>query len=591
MDWEDEDDFETVKHKISKSTFKRILPFFKGHNIAITISIICVLLTTAFSTAIPMVFKKLIDEAIPSKTGAMIISTGLVYLGILILQGIVQYFEMLIVGYMGIEIVNKIKRKMLRHVLTLSIRFYDKTGTGRLLSRIESDAQKLYTLFSSVGLSLLGGFLNIVIALSIMFYNNTKLTLLVMSIAPIYLAGTYLIFTKMRPMFRKDRELYANVVNFLGEHLKAITLLRNLNNVDWSTNKFKRINDEKRRYEFKIQLIETSIWFTMMLAPQFVISLILYNSVDWIKEESITIGMVWMFIQYIQIAISPLIMISEQINELQRSFGAADKIFEILDTEPEVKESTAPAAEMAFSDSIKFEDVSFHYDAEKPVLNNLSFEIKKGSTVAIVGATGSGKTTIISLLTRFYDPVKGKILIDGNDIRTIRIKELRKKMSLVLQDIFLFPGNVLDNLRVLRQDIDEDKVRDAAKAMGIHDYIESFPQGFKTELAEDGGNLSFGERQLLSFSRALTFEPEILIMDEATSSIDPYTEAEIQRSMKKLVAGRTSIIIAHRLSTITDADKILVLDQGYLKEEGSHEELLLKNGIYAKLYCAQNGIV
>jgi len=591
MDWEDDDDFEEVKNKFSKSTFKRILPFFKGHGMAITIAIICVLLATGLNTTIPMVFKKLIDVSIPSKNIDMIIVTGLIYLGILILQGIVQYFEMLVVGYMGIEIVNKIKRKMLRHVLTLSIRFYDKTGTGRLLSRIESDAQKLYTLFSSVGLSLLGGFLNIVIALSIMFYSNTKLTLLVLTIAPVYLLGTYLIFTKMRPMFRKDRELYANVVNFLGEHLKAITLLRNLNNVDWSTKKFNRLNDEKRRYEFKIQMIETSIWFTMMLAPQFVVSLILYNSVGWIKEESITIGMVWMFIQYIQIAISPLIMISEQINELQRSFGAADKIFEILDTEPEVKETTEVAAEMAFSDSIKFENVSFHYDEEKPVLKDLSFEIKKGSTVAIVGSTGSGKTTIISLLTRFYDPIKGKILIDGNDIRTIKVKELRKKMSLVLQDIFLFPGNVLDNLRVLRQDIDEKKVRDAAKAMGIHDYIEAFPKGFQTELAEDGGNLSFGERQLLSFSRALTFEPEILIMDEATSSIDPYTEAEIQRSMKKLVAGRTSIIIAHRLSTITDADKILVLDHGYLKEQGSHEELLSLNGIYAKLYCAQNGIV
>ena len=336
--------------------------------------------------------------------------------------------------------------------------------------------------------------------------------------------------------------------------------------------------------------MEQSVWFVMMLCPQVVIYLILYNSIDWIKAGTISIGTVWMFIQYIHLAVQPLVMISEQIRELQRAFGAGDKIFEILDTEPEVKETDRPVKVDGFMHRIEFKNVSFHYESEKPVLKNISFTIEKGSSVAIVGATGSGKTTIISLLTRFYDPVEGSITIDGVDLRDMDMKELRSMMSLVLQDIFLFPGDIMDNLRVLRKDIPEEKVIEASKKMGIYNYLSDFPQGFKTVLSEDGGNLSFGERQLLSFSRALTFEPEILIMDEATSSIDPYTEAEIQRSMEKLLKGRTSIIIAHRLSTIEEADKIIVLDRGELVEQGSHDELINLKGLYANLYWTQTGI-
>lgn len=579
-----------IKAKISTSTLKRILVFFKGHEKSIFLAILAVVLTTALNAALPLVFREMIDNAIPSKDLALVFKFASYYLVLLILFGGIQYFEMIIVGYMGIDIVNNIKNVMLKHIMSLSISFFDKLGSGRLISRIEADSQKLFMLFSSIGLSLLNGLLNIFIALSIMFYTNVKLTMFVLAISPVYLLGTYLIFSKMRPMFRKERELYATIVNFLSEHIKAIPLLRNLNNLNWSKKKFHKMNEEKRWYEFKIYILEQSIWFVMMLCPQVVIALILYNSVDWIKEDIITIGTVWMFIQYIQLAIQPLIMISEQIRELQRAFGAADRIFEILDTEPEVKDSDTPVLELDFSEKIEFRNVSFQYEPDKPVLKNLNLTIEKGTTVAIVGATGSGKTTIISLLSRFYDPDEGSILIDGIDLREIKQSTLRSKMSLVLQDIFLFPGNIMDNLRVLRNDISEEKVVEATKKMGIYNYLKNFPDGFQTELSEDGGNLSFGERQLLSFSRALTFDPEILIMDEATSSIDPYTEAEIQRSMEKLLKGRTSIIIAHRLSTIEHADKIIVLDHGELIEQGTHHELMKMKNLYANLYWTQTGI-
>ncbi|MCG2759637.1 MAG: ABC transporter ATP-binding protein/permease, partial [Candidatus Delongbacteria bacterium] len=428
---------ENTTSKISGVTFKRILVFFKGHSKAIIFATLTVVLAVALNASLPLVFREMIDNAIPSKMLDKVFLFASFYLILLILLGAVNYFEQLVVGYMGIDIVNNIKKILLKHILTLSISFFDKHGAGRLISRIESDSQKLFMMFSSIGLSLLAGFLNIIIAVSIMLFTNVKLTLIVLSIAPIYLLGAYIVFSKMRPMFRKDRELYARIIGFLSEHLKAIPLLRNLNNLDWSKKKFDRINQDKRWYEFKISMLEQSVWFVMMLCPQVVIALILYNSVDWIKNNTITIGTVWMFIQYIQLAVEPLVMISEQIKELQRAFGAADKIFEILDTVPEVKEAQKPTAMKDFRDKITFNNVYFHYDSDKPVLKNLSFTIDKGSTVAIVGATGSGKTTIISLLTRFYDPVHGSITIDGVDLRDMKIKELRTMMSLVLQDIFL----------------------------------------------------------------------------------------------------------------------------------------------------------
>jgi ATP-binding cassette subfamily B protein len=584
------DEEEIPKTKISGVTFKRIMVFFKGHTKALVLAVAMVILAVVMNASLPLVFREMVDKAIPSKDLHLVLVFASFYLLLLVGLGAIQYFEQIVVGYMGIDIVNKIKRVIFRHVLTLSISFFDKQGTGKLISRIESDSQKLFMLFSSIGLSLLAGFMNIIIAVSIMLFTNVTLTLIVLSIAPVYLLGAYIVFSKMRPMFRKDRELYARIIGFLSEHIKAIPLLRNLNNLQWSINKFDKANQEKRWYEFKISIMEQSVWFVMMLCPQVVIFLILYNSVAWIKEDAITIGTVWMFIQYIHLAVQPLVMISEQIRELQRAFGAADKIFEILDTEPEVKEPVYPKSVDGFKEKISFNNVSFHYDSDKPVLKNVSFTIDKGSTVAIVGATGSGKTTIISLLTRFYDPVEGNITIDGVDLKYIRSEELRALMSLVLQDIFLFPGDILDNLRVLRKDIPEEKVKEASRKMGIYNYLSEFPQGFNTILTEDGSNLSFGERQLLSFSRALTFDPEILIMDEATSSIDPYTEAEIQRSMEKLLKGRTSIIIAHRLSTIEEADKIIVLDRGELVEQGSHDELMALKGLYANLYWTQTGI-
>lgn len=581
-------DEQEVEAPVQLSTFRRMLPFFAGHTPTLIAAVVMVLLRTGIMACLPLVFRVLIDESLPSGTYAPVIYVAGSYLLLLVAQGTLEYFQSLIVGFMGITIVNNIKRTLLQHIFTLSIRFFDQNKVGKLISRVESDSQRLFMAFSSVGLQMLGALLTLLIALVIMLSTSVTLTLYVLMAAPLFIGSLYVVFFKMRPLFRQEREIYANITGFLTEHIPAVMLLRSLNNTAWSRKKFEDVNRERTRFTMKVESIESVLWTTMFLAPVLAIIAILYKSAYWIPSGDISIGTVWMFIQYIQIATGPLILISEQISELQKAMGSAERIFELLDTQPEVRDPDAPVADQPFRDAIRFENVSFHYEPEKPVLRDVSFSIRRGSTVAIVGATGAGKSTIISLLARMYDPIAGRITIDGVDLRNKRQRDVWGKIGFVMQDIFLFPGTVTDNLRVLRSDIPEERVRQAAATLGVDELIRSLPNGYDTVLGEQGNNLSFGERQILSFCRALAFNPDILIIDEATSAVDPYTEATIQRSLDRLLDNRTAVVIAHRLSTIVNADCILVLDRGALIEQGSHDELLAQGGLYATLYTLQS---
>ncbi len=582
---------EEGKGSLKLNTFRRILPFFKGKEKPIKWSMLAIIIATTFGAMLPLVLRELIDTAIPSKKIDLILMMSGGYLFLLIANEGITYFQSLLVGYVGIDIVNEIKQKLFKHALKLPVKFFDHLGSGKLISRIESDSQQLFMLFSSVGIQLLSAVLTISFSLIIMCWVSWKLTLFILAISPIYVGGAYIFFSKMRPMYRKDRELYANISGFLGEHIPAIRLLHGLSSIPWSLSTLAKHNQTKFKYGFKIHLLESSVWFVLMLTPQLVITAILYKSVTWIKADLITIGTIWMFIQYIYSVLFPIMRVSEQIGELQRAAGAADRIFEILDTELESIEFDRPPPPLKFEHSIEFKEVYFHYEVDKPVLKNISFKVNKGETIAFVGATGSGKTTIMSLLSRFYDPIEGEILIDGINIQNYTKEQLRRKMSIILQDIFLFPANVKENLKALRNDIEDEQAYSAANQLGVDKFINRWSDKYETDLFEEGSNLSFGERQLLSFTRSLTFSPEILIMDEATSSVDPYTEKLLQNSMSKLMKNRTSLIIAHRLSTITDAHRILVIDKGELVEEGTHHELIKQQGRYAKLHQSQQELV
>lgn len=574
---------------LKPALFKRVFSLFRGHSAPLLGGILCVLINTAVLVSLPLIFRQLIDRGIAPKNSEALFWIAFAYLVMLVVRVILDYVQALLLGFMGITIINDLKKQLLQRVLRLSVRFFDQNKPGKLISRIESDAQQLYMLFSDVGIKMISATLNILCALVIMMAVSVKLTLCTIVFAPLFLSGGYLIFHKMRPMFKKERKNYSELNGFLGEHLPAIPLLRNLNNLEWSRQQFDRVNQAKYRFSLKIEFLEAVVWFLMMLTPILMITMILHRSVYWVDQKVMTIGTVWMFIQYVQAAIWPLIMISEQLREIQRAFGASERIFELWDTEIEVQDPTEPKELSVFRQAIRFENVSFAYTPEKPVLKNVSFSIEKGTKVALVGATGAGKTTTISLLARWYDPIHGRITLDGVDIRNFRQSDWLGQMSFVLQDIFLFPGTVAENLRALRKDISDETVILAAQKMGADRIIQRFTHQYETVLKEQGKNLSFGERQLLSFSRALTFNPEILVIDEATSSVDPQTEQQIQQSLETLLEGRTAVIIAHRLSTIIHSDKIIVFHQGEVIEEGSHLELLQKNGHYARLYQLQRG--
>jgi len=587
--FDDEDDCheEQSPPKLKLSLIPKIAELFRGHHAKIIIALGFAFASTLFYVGLPLLFRKIIDDGITQKNSILTLKLALGYLLLTVLYRTFEYLQTVLVGTMGITIVNNLKMKLLTHTLSLSIRFFDKTETGKLISRIESDSQRLFMLFSSVGLQLFSSLLIILFSFAIMFSVNVEFTLYVLCCAPLFLGSAVIVFSRMRPLFRKERELYAQITGFAGEHISAIPLLRNLNSIQWSRNKFKDMNREKTKFSLKVEAIEASFWAVMFITPVIATTIIFYVGVDKIAYGTLTIGTLLLFFQYIAGIISPLIVISEQISEVQKAFASSERIFDLLNTKPEVKNPISPMTVPKFTDCIRFDDVTFGYN-ETPILKNFSLEIKKGTSVAIVGATGAGKTTITSLLTRWYDVQNGKITLDNINIKDFRQQDLANIMSFVMQDIYLFPGTIRDNLRAMRNDIPDSQVEAAIQSLDIQHIIDRFEHGVDTILSENGKNLSFGERQLLSFARALTFQPEILIIDEATSSVDPATETRLQESLLTLLQGRTSIIIAHRLSTIVHADKIVVMDSGKIAEEGTHDELLLQNGIYSRLYNLQS---
>lgn len=587
--YDDNDDAheEQTPKKLKLSLIPKIARLFEGHHGKIILALGFAFASTIFLVGLPLLFRKIIDDGITQRSASLTLYLALGYLVMTVLYRTFEYLQTVIVGSMGIDIVNSLKMKLLKQTLTLSIRFFDKTETGKLISRIESDSQRMFMLFSSVGLQLFSSTLIILFSFAVMFSVNVEFTMYVLCCAPLFLGSAVIVFSRMRPLFRKDRELYAQITGFAGEHISAIPLLRNLNSIQWSRDKFLELNRAKTRFSFKVEAMEASFWGVMFVTPILATTIIFYLSSNQIAYGTLTIGTLLLFFQYITGIISPLIVISEQISEVQKAFASSERIFDLLATQPEVMNPIDPIPIPKFSDRIRFENVTFGY-GEAPILNNVSFDILKGTSVAIVGATGAGKTTITSLLTRWYDVQGGKITLDGINIKDFRQQDLAGIMSFVMQDIYLFPGTIRDNLRAMRIDIPDSQVEAAIGNLDIQHIIDRFENGLDTVLSENGKNLSFGERQLLSFARALTFQPEILIIDEATSSVDPATEARLQDSLLTLLQGRTSIIIAHRLSTIVHADKILVMDSGMLAEEGTHDELLLHNGIYARLYNLQS---
>ncbi|MDY0091010.1 MAG: ABC transporter ATP-binding protein [Flavobacteriaceae bacterium] len=572
--------------------FKRILSYAKPYKWFFRGVVIWGILLSLFTALRPYLLKETVNFYIEPKDsyGLMIY---IIFMGIvLILEVVSQFYFVLWANRLGQDIVKDIRIQLFDHIAKFRIKYFDNTAVGQLVTRTVSDMEAISRIFSQGLFMIISDLMKMAAVLMIMFYMNWKLSLIVVFAMPILLYATRVFQLKMKAAFEEVRTQISSLNVFVQERISGMKIVQLFSREEIEYEKFKEINQKHNKAWIK------TVWYNSIFFPiADIISSLTLGTIIWYGGLSIiggvsftTIGDLVAYTMFISMLFNPLRQIADKFNELQMGMIAANRVFNILDSHDQVQESGNIEAPH-FEGLIRFENVSFGYNPDEPVLRKLSFEILPGKTIAIVGSTGAGKTTIVNLLNRFYDIQQGKILIDNTPITDYTLQSLRKQIAVVLQDVFLFADTVLKNITLGDPSITEEIVVDAAKKIGVHDFIMSLPNGYQFNVKERGVMLSSGQRQLIAFLRAYVSNPGILILDEATSSVDTYTEELIQEATEIITRGRTSIIIAHRLATIMNADSIMVMDKGEIVENGTHEELLAKeNGFYKNLYDSQFAI-
>lgn len=571
----------------SLTILRRLAGYFRPH-LPILLSVgILLILTTAVMVARPLILRSIIDGALSGGDRKALYHDFSLFLVLLFVGVAAGYTQTLIASRLGLSIVNRLKHDLLRHILGLDLSWFDKSRVGWLIARVEGDTEQLKSFCSHITINLVSNLLMFASILVILFRTDAVIAGAMTGILAVLMLLVFIFLSRVRTLYDQVRGLYAELCGFITEYVQGIPVIQHFNRGEEIRTALHTRNKERYHGEVKASLAEYGFWaFILFLVETVLIAVVLWIGMGHVAAGAMTVGTLVMFLEFSRQITWPIITFSEIFNQIQRAFVAAERVFGILDERPQVIDAGGDDTSLDPS-VIEFRDVTFAYGENDPVLKNVSFTIKRGETIALVGPSGGGKTTTASLLCRFYDPVSGSILVDGRDLREISIPAWRRSVGLVLQDVYLFPGTVLDNLRVLNENVDPAMVREAARQMGADPFITRMNQGYETELAERGGNLSQGERQLLSFTRALAFQPKLLVLDEATASIDPDTERKIQHGLSKLLSGRTALVIAHRLSTIRHADRILVIENGRVAESGRHEELLARGGVYHRLWNLQ----
>ncbi|MCR9017321.1 ABC transporter ATP-binding protein [Aquiflexum gelatinilyticum] len=505
---------------------------------------------------------------------------------LLLLQSLVQFAHTYLSGWIGQVIIKDIRIKLYRHLLKMRLKFFDNTPIGRLVTRNVSDVETLADVFSEGLAAIIGDLLQLITILAVMFYVDWKLTLVSLSTLPLLIISTYIFKEKIKVAFNDVRNAVSNLNSFLQEHITGMNIVQIFNREKREYDKFKEINKEHRVAHVK-SVLYYSIYYPVAEIIQAIgTGVVVWYGATGVFDMEIQIGILISFIMYLQLFFRPIRMIADRFNTLQMGVVSSSRILKLLESDDQIPNEGKFKPEK-IEGNIKLENVWFAYNDEEWVLKNINFEVKHGETVAMVGATGAGKSSIINLINRFYDINKGKITLDGTDIKEYELGTLRKHIGVVLQDVFLFSDTILNNITLGNPEITREEVMKAAKLVGAKKFIERLPGGLDYNVMERGATLSVGQRQLISFVRAIVYNPEIIILDEATSSVDTETEEMIQKAISKMMKGRTSIVIAHRLSTIQKADKIMVLNQGEIKETGTHESLLELGGYYSKLHQMQ----
>ncbi|MCG9972895.1 ABC transporter ATP-binding protein [Christiangramia crocea] len=568
--------------------FKRLLKYTNPYKRIFYFVAVAAILVSLFAVLRPILLQETVDEAlIPADFDSLIYYVSLM-LGVLVLEVLFQFCFIYYANWLGQEVVRDIRVKLFEHMLGFKMKYYDKSAVGRLVTRAVSDIETIASIFSQGLFMIISDLLKMLVVLGVMFYKSWELTLLVLMVLPFILYATRVFQKKMKLAFEEVRTQVANLNTFVQERITGMKIVQLFTREKTEYASFQEINDKHRKAWVK------TVWYNSIFFPiaemstSITIGLIVwFGGLRVVAGDEMSLGIIVAFIELSQMLFRPLRQIADKFNTLQMGMVAANRVFGILDTEARI-EDTGTTQVDNLKGEIEFRNVRFSYVDDEEVLKGISFKVHPGETVAIVGATGAGKSTIINLLSRFYEINSGSILIDGIDTKDIQLKSLRAQIAVVLQNVFLFADTILNNINLDNPDISEEDVVTAAKQIGIHEFISSLPNGYHYNVKERGAMLSSGQRQLISFLRAYVSNPSILVLDEATSSVDSYSEQLIQEATDKITEGRTSIVIAHRLATIKKADKIIVMDQGEIVEIGNHRELLQKaDGYYKKLYEVQ----
>ena len=572
---------------------RRLLRYLRPYWKQVALALAVLLLGAGANVVGPWVTQLVIDEAIPNQDRSLLFTLVLVFLGAVTLGFVLEYAETLVTTWLGQSIMYDLRREIFEKLQRADLRFYDRNPIGRLMTRITNDVETLNELFSSGVVTVFGDLFTLLFIVGAMLSMSWRLALVTFSVLPIVFLVVFLFRARIREVYREIRVRLARMNAFIHERITGIRVVQLFNREEADAARLAELNEAHLESHLR-SITYYALFFPLIeLITALALALIIWYGGFMSMAGSITVGVVVAFLQYARRFFQPIQDLSEKYNLLQAAMASSERVFKLLDQPIEITDPEQPRSFPANAEGhIQLDHVWFAYGTDQEgqpdwVLRDVSLEVKPGEKVAIVGHTGAGKTTLINLLMRFYDPTRGRILVDGVPIDQLRLEELRDRIGLVLQDVFLFSEDVGYNIGLGSATIDRERIEEAARRVGASAFIDRLPKGYAQPLGERGATLSVGERQLVSFARALAFDPDILVLDEATSSVDSEIEARIEAATDELLQGRTSLVIAHRLSTVQNADRIVVLHHGEVREEGTHEELLEAGGLYARLHELQ----
>ena len=568
--------------KILNRLFVFIKPYKKNFALLVGLTVFIVTL----GPLRPMLVGMTIDNELAMGDYQGVVNMVLLLVGLLMVEAISQYFHTYQAGWLGQHIIRDVRIKLYRHIQALRLKFFDNTPIGRLVTRNVSDIETLAEVFSQGIAAMIGDVLMLFVIFGLMLWTDWRLALISLALVPLLLIATYIFKEKIKNSFNQVRNAVSNLNTFVQEHITGMNIVQIFNAEEREYKKFQEINKKHRQANMKSVMYYSVYYPVAEVISAGTIGLLIWYGSGAVLRQEVQIGVLISFIMYINMFFRPIRMIADRFNTLQMGIVSTKRIMSLLDSTEHIPDNGNYKAE-EIQGEVEFEHVKFAYNDEDWVLQDISFKVPVGETIALVGATGAGKSSVINLLSRFYEINEGKISLDGKDITEYDLDNLRSHIAVVLQDVFLFSDTIFNNITLKNPEISREKVIEAAELVGAKEFIERLPGGFDYNVMERGATLSVGQRQLISFVRAMVYDPKIIVLDEATSSVDSETEELIQSAIQKLMKGRTAIVIAHRLSTIQNAHQILVLDKGRIVESGNHETLLEKDGFYANLHAMQ----